>query len=144
MSAKPPARPKAKRAFTLVEVLVAIFILGVGVVGLMGALSGLTRAERAVAEKNLVDQLAHEKLDELVATQTWQTESGGSFEDPRFQDYTYTVEATPVDTEGLTVVTVQVNSLSKGSATARTIVFVPLPESGGAQRGPANQPGGGT
>lgn len=112
-----------KRGFTLVEVLVAVFMLGVGIVALVGALSGLTRAEVAVGDKDIVNRLAHEKLNEMLATQEWKTQTGGTFDDDRYSDFSWTSEQQAMSTDGLTLVEVTVESEKRGSATVRRLVY---------------------
>lgn len=119
-----------QRAFTLVELVVAAFILAVAVTALIGALGGLERAERAVAQKELVERIAHEKLEELVATQAWQSESGGSFDRQELRDYTWSLDEVDVGIENVTGLRVTVTSLNKGRSVATTLVYVP-PQTGG-------------
>lgn len=131
-----------KRGFTIVEVLMAVFVLAVGVTGLVGAISGLARAESRIAERDLIDRIAHEKLGELIATQAWQTEAGGSFDDPRYDDYTWTVEEANVGIENLTGITFTVDSTNKGTYTLSTVVFTPPAVTGdgaGTQTGGNNE-----
>ncbi len=132
-----------KRGFTMVEVLMAVFVLAVGVTGLVGAISGLIRAESRISERDLIDRIAHEKLDELVATQAWQTEAGGSFDDPRYSDYTWSIEEENVGIENLTGLTFTVDSTNKGSVTISTVVFTaPAATGDGAGTGAAATTGG--
>jgi prepilin-type N-terminal cleavage/methylation domain-containing protein len=135
----------AKRGFTIVEVLMAVFVLAVGITGLVGAISGLTRAESRIAERDLIDRIAHEKLDELVATQTWQSEAGGGFDDPRFSDYTWSIEEENVGIENLTGLTLTVDSTNKGSVSISTVVFTAPAATGNGSgaAGGAATPGGG-
>lgn len=113
------------RGFTLVEVLIAVFMMSVALTAMMGALNGLTRAERGVAEKDFIDRIAHEKLGEIIATQAWVSESGGSFDDERLSDYTWTVEEVNVGIENLTGLELTISSVSKGNTTISTIVYTP-------------------
>ena len=90
---------------------------------MMSAITGLIRAERAVSEKEIVTRLAYEKLAELVATEEYATQAGGSFDDERYSDYTWTAETVNTGTTSLIGVRVQVQSNTKGSATAETVVY---------------------
>jgi len=121
----------SKRGFTLVEVLVAVFMLGVAFTALVGALSGLTRAERAVQEKDLVDRLATRKLEELIATEAWRSESGGSFDEARHSDYTWSLEQVDTGVPNVVGLRLEVTSLNKGEASAETLLYDP-PAEGGA------------
>ena len=115
----------------------AIFLIGVTVVGMVGAMSGLVRAETAAKEKELASRLAEDKLDELIATEAWQTDTGGDFTDEPFTDYSWELEEVPTGTEGLTGLRVTVTSTKHRGATSETIVFEPT-----ATAAPAT--GGGT
>lgn len=119
--------------FTLIEVVVAAFILAVGITGLMGALSGLSSAEIKVAQKDLIYRIASEKLDELVATEAWKSEAGGSFDDPRLSDYTWSIQEVNIGVENVTGLTLTVSSTGKGEVTVSTLVFEPPQTSGGTQ-----------
>ncbi|MBL8068198.1 MAG: prepilin-type N-terminal cleavage/methylation domain-containing protein [Armatimonadetes bacterium] len=124
---------KHQSAFTLVEVVVAAFILAVGITGLMGALSGLSSAEIKVAQRDLIYRIAAEKLDELVATEAWKSEAGGSFDDTRLSDYTWSIQEVNTGVENVTGLTLTVSSTSKGEVTVSTLVFEPPQTSGGTQ-----------
>ncbi|ARU40623.1 hypothetical protein CCB80_05500 [Armatimonadetes bacterium Uphvl-Ar1] len=125
----------AKRGFTLVEVLVAAVLLAVGITALVGAISGLMRAERAVAEKDFIDRIAHEKLQELIATQAWQSEAGGTFDDERLRDYTWSLQESNVGVENLTGLTLTVSSQNKGENSISTVVFTAPAPTGTAEGG---------
>ncbi len=125
-----------RKAFTLVELLVAAVILAVGITGLVGALGGIERAERAVAQKELVERIAHEKLEELVATEAWQSESGGSFEQEELRDYTWTLEEVNVGITNMIGLRVTVSSINRGRAIATTLVYTPPQQGGGGAQGP--------
>lgn len=124
-----------RSAFTIVEVLVAIFMLAVGIVSLMGALGGLTKAESVVAERDLISRVANEKMQELIATQAWQSEAGGTFDDETLSDYTWSVEEVNVGIDTLTGLNLTVSSTGKGDLTISTVVFTPPAATGGEQGG---------
>ena len=112
-----------KTGFSLIEVLVAVVLVMIGVVALVGALAAYTRTETAILSRDLQSKLAHEKLDEMVATEGYLTAAGGSFDDTRYKDYSWTVSETPVGIEGLTLVSVTVTSSKLGDVKAETITF---------------------
>lgn len=112
-----------KTGFSLIEVLVAVVLVMIGVVALVGALAAYTRTETAILSRDLQSKLAHEKLDEMVATEGYLTAAGGSFDDTRYKDYSWTVSETPVGIEGLTLVSVTVTSSKLGEVKAETITF---------------------
>lgn len=103
----------------------AIFLIGVVVVSMMGAMSSLARAESAAKEKELASRLAEDKLDELIATEAWQTDTGGDFTEEPFTDYSWELEEVATGTEGLTGLRVTVTSTKHRGATAETIVYEP-------------------
>lgn len=113
----------AKRAFTLVEVLVATVMVAVGVAGLVGALSGFTKTEYNIRERETLSRLVHDKLDEMVATQGYLSQTGGSFEGDEFVNYTWTVEEIQTGISGLVAIRVTVTSPNLGDETAETLVF---------------------
>ena len=97
-----------RKAFTLVEVLVAVALVGIGVVAVMGALSSLTKAQVRMLEREQMQRLALQKYEELVATGEYTTSSSGDFSDrneARFQ-WDSTVDATGV--ENLQALTIRV------------------------------------
>lgn len=108
---------------TLVEVLVATVLVAVGVVALVGALRGFTKAEIAVNDRELASRLAHDKLDEVVATEDYLNSSSGSFSDPNAEGYTWRAEEIETGTQGLTDVRVTVTTPHIGDVTADTLVF---------------------
>jgi len=57
-----------KSGFTLIEVLAAAALAGIGIAGCMGALGQLEHAEAIGREREAVMNLAIEKYDEVVAT----------------------------------------------------------------------------
>lgn len=113
----------------MVEVLVALFLLGVGIIACMGALTGMERAEIFVQQRDRLSRLAHDKLDELLATEGWRDEAGGSFDDPRLSDVTWTATSEETGTENVLVVRVTV---VKGTqeTNAETLVYE-VPETTG-------------
>lgn len=125
----------ANKGFTIVEVLVAILVLAIGITGLVGSIAGLTRAESAIAQRDLIDRIAHEKLDELVATGTWQSQAGGSFDDPRYDDYTWSIEEINVGVTNLIGLELTVSSQNKGEVILNTIVYTPPAATGTGTEG---------
>jgi general secretion pathway protein I len=57
---------KAKRGFTLLEMIVATTIMGVAVVGLLTGISGATRNAARLRDYDRVVQLARLRMNELV------------------------------------------------------------------------------
>lgn len=126
------------RAFTLVEVLVAATILGVGVAAVMGGLGALNKAEAAVYDRDTVSLLANEKLNELVATQEYREQSGGSFDDDRYQNFTWTVEELPTTVEGVSAIRLTVTNSSLRETTVERLVFTPTGQNQNNNQGGGN------
>ncbi len=122
---------RVRRGFTLVEVLVAMVIVALAMVGAMGAMAGMNRAEVAVLEKDLASRLAHDKLQEIVATESWNVETSGSFTDAGVLDYTWSIEVVPTGVEGVTGLRLTVSAQNKRGATLETAVYEPPAEGGG-------------
>lgn len=129
-----------RRAFTLIEVLVAIVLIGVAVSALVGGLGSLTNSYRRAMEKERLVQMAHQKLDELVGTGDWTTVSEGEYEEEWLQNYEWSLETETTAIEGLEWIRVTVTQTGPSverSETAETLVYrtttttVPLDEGGG-------------
>lgn len=111
------------RAFSLVEVLVATILVAVGVSALIGALTAFTRTEFQLKDRDLQSRITHEKLDELIATGDYESQTSGGFDQPELQDFTWRIEELPTDIAGATDVRITVSSAKLGDTTAETIVF---------------------
>ena len=114
----------SKRGFTLIEVLVTIFIIAVAVIGLvMGFSSGLATVQE-LKQISVADHIAQEKMEELRGGAPLQ-------ETPHPQEviqegtrYFYTITVTPVSgATALSKVTVTVNFTSHtGRSITRRLV----------------------
>jgi prepilin-type N-terminal cleavage/methylation domain-containing protein len=94
-----------RRGFSLIEVLVAVVLLGIGVVGSLQALASINRTEVNVRESQRTQQLAHQKLDELIATDEIQNAPlDGTFEDDGSPNLEWTLETEPSEVEALLIV----------------------------------------
>ncbi len=91
----------SKSAFTLVEVLVAIVLVGIALTATLGAIGSLTASFRRSVELENLQRLANEKLDEVLATGEWQTASEGGFEGDLYEDYTWSIETETTTVAGL-------------------------------------------
>jgi general secretion pathway protein I len=58
---------KRRRGFTLLEMIVATTILGVAVVGLLSGLAGVTRNAARLREYDRAAQLAHLRMNDILA-----------------------------------------------------------------------------
>jgi prepilin-type N-terminal cleavage/methylation domain-containing protein len=115
------------KGFTLVEVLVAIVLIGIALTSLSGGLASLTNAYRRSVERDVIHRLAHEKLDELVGTGEWTAVSEGGFEAERYQDFDWSLETETTTIEGLEYVRLTVTKTTgrEDSETAEALVFRP-------------------
>ncbi len=118
------------KGFTLVELLVAVVLTAVGIVSMVGALSGMTRAQTAVNERDTVFELAQEKYDELVATGAYETETDGDFEGRYAGRYSWSLEVIDTGTESLQSIRLTVSPVSGDGrqAVVEGVVMTP-PES---------------
>ncbi len=113
--------------FSIVEVVIATVLMVVGVSALIRGLGGLDKAEAALLEKDMVTRLAHQKLDEILATGEWQNSTGGTFDEP-YDKFQWTLEnvATGVDNLNGLRLTVTDSTRSDGRrGVAETLQFVP-------------------
>lgn len=87
------ARPRRSRAraFTLVEVLATLMLIAIALPVIMRGVSVASRAASSARRRNEACALAESKLNELIATNLWQT-SGmqGDFSQEGWPDYTWT------------------------------------------------------
>jgi prepilin-type N-terminal cleavage/methylation domain-containing protein len=131
MSLGPPEKLKLvvkKRGFTLIEVLVAIILLGTGVASVSLALGNVARNAARIEESATLNRLAARKLDELVATgEAINGNASGTFQDEGFPDVNWSVTSEPTGVENLNTITITV-SKEANSETGKqisTLVFVP-------------------
>lgn len=116
-----------KRGFTLVEILVAAVLLGVGIAGLLGAFSALSRAELKMVNRDRAQALANTKLEELAATREYESTTSGGFEgNPDGEGFQWEAEFTATGTENLNLLRVTVTESGTDlSATAQTLLYTP-------------------
>jgi prepilin-type N-terminal cleavage/methylation domain-containing protein len=122
-----------RRGFSLVEVVVATALLGVGVTAVLGAYGAMNSARTRAAESERMAQLAGAKLDEIVATGEYlEAPLSGRFDDER---YTWSAETQAGAEVTLTELTVRVTRERGGeplATEARTMIFAPPVATGGA------------
>ena len=100
---------RSRRGFTLIEVMVAIVLLSVGILGVMGAVRGVTRASGRAEETVEAVTLARGMLNEIKSSGSVQTgTSNGDFgvQNPGYR-WESTVE-TSADVADLLQITVTV------------------------------------
>ena len=110
-----PRRVRSRKGFTLIEVLVAIILMGLV---LPAAMRGVTIAARAGAlakHRTEASALASSKLQEILATQQW--ESGGNlngdFTQDGYPEYTWQSELTAWNQPGFSAQDIQPQTLQQ-------------------------------
>lgn len=105
----------SNRAFTLIEVLVAIVLIGIALTALVGGLGSLTNSYRRSVEKDTLVRLAHEKLDELVSTGEWASVMDGEFTGDRYENFEWSLETETTTIEGLEYLRLTVTKTGPGA-----------------------------
>lgn len=89
-----------RRGFSMIEMMVAMTILGIGVAAVIYSLGGSLKAQRRVVQREAAVDLLRMKMAEYSATDRQLEAHSGGF-DPPFEEYGWTVEVTPTELEGL-------------------------------------------
>jgi type II secretion system protein I len=144
-----PARhARRSRGFTLVEVLVAIALMLVVLPAAMRGVMIAARAGELARHRTEASALATSKLQEIVATQQW--ESGGTlsgdFTQEGYTDYTWQAELSNWNQPGFSASDIQPQTLQQldlkvswrrgnrmDSLTVSTLVYSNMPLGPGAQ-----------
>lgn len=128
-NAKPDGR---RRGFTLVEVLAAITIMAIVLPTLMYGISLSAGLALTAKQRNIATSLADRKLNELIATGTWQSGGGGDFGDDapgyRWEAISEPWNDSELPTQNLQEVDVTVTWMwrhQEKSVTTSTLVYVP-------------------
>lgn len=66
-----PVRNRVQRAFTLVEVLIALVVLAVGIVALVGGASDFARNASELRQRAMARWVAENRLTELTLQPSW-------------------------------------------------------------------------
>jgi len=100
----------ANHGFSLLEVLVAITLVGIGVAGSMGAMSSISKNQVRVLETERMERLAADKLAELISTgEAFNGDGSGTFDgDRETSGITWKSLDEPTGTENLDVITITV------------------------------------
>ncbi len=102
-----------------------------GVAGVMGALGSITRTDAIARDSERLQRLAFEKLDELLATGEYATNTEGDFTDRGQSKVAWKVETNTTGIENLGTVTVTVTSPQGRKEEAETLVYERPEQSGG-------------
>jgi type II secretory pathway pseudopilin PulG len=113
----------SRRAFTLVEAMVAVILCGVGVVAAMQALASLQKTNINAVHSERLLRLAANKIEEIgVTLPVTETPTDGDFADDGAPDASYNIDVQPGTVEGTFVVTITAtDAVSQQSLS--TIVF---------------------
>ena len=84
-----------RRGFTLVEVLVAVALTGIGIASVISAIGAMTKSQTRMLQTSRMQRLATEKFEEIVAIQDFTTPSG-DFTDRNDNAYTWEMTTSPV------------------------------------------------
>ena len=120
----------AKRlsGFTLIEVMVATLLLGLGITMGFAALSSMTTTELRIREVEKMNLLATQKLNEVLATGTVANQAtDGNFDDYGEPKYKWTLDTVATGTDNLSTARITVHTSADRStdptATASGLVF---------------------
>jgi type II secretory pathway pseudopilin PulG len=115
---------RARSGFSLVEALVAVALVGGGIASVVTALGATDRTEAKVLGAERLQRLAQQKLDEIVATEDYNTTSG-DFSDEGANGFEWTMTDDPSGVENLDTITVTVDKSNGtgGSQTVSTLVY---------------------
>ena len=127
-----------RRGFSLIEAMVAVAVTGIGVTAALGGMRSLARAEYKATRTEIMQRLAFQKYDEVIATGEVNTAPlEGDFRDLNVDGYEYRVEVEQSGVENLAVVVVRVNPVGEEDnyVVAKGLQFQPPPptQEGGGQ-----------
>lgn len=128
-------RSRSQSAFTLIEAVVSIGIVGIGVASAMGGFSALTKTDVSLRDREYQQRLAVQKYDEIISTGAIDTaELNGDFTDRNDNKYEWRAEVTPSGVDNLQVLTVTVKAMNTEEgpqAVVDGLVFQPPQNTGG-------------
>lgn len=127
-----------RRAFTLIEAVAAVALVGIGITASLSGLSVIAKTDRLLLEREKMQRMAVRKYEEIVATGQIETaDLSGDFTDQNIGDYEWTATVEPSGEENLEILTVVVNKAGAGEedpqATVDGLVFNPPIQGGAAQ-----------
>lgn len=93
-------RARGRRGFTLVEMMVAVALLGIGIAACVACIGTATRASALAEQYTAVQLLAREKLSEIQVSGARQGEDQGDF-GPDRPGFTWRTMAEPAGVSGL-------------------------------------------
>ncbi|HLP00067.1 MAG TPA: type II secretion system protein [Fimbriimonas sp.] len=129
---------RAKRGFTLVEVIVATALLGIGIAFGMASLGAMTMTENKVRMSEKLNRLAVLKLEQVLAEGNIATaQTDGDFQDYNEPGYSWTLAVAPSGIENVDTILVTVET-DRGYSTdpvgrATSLAFTPPETTEGTQ-----------
>lgn len=112
-----------RRAFTLVEAMVAVILCGVGVVAAMQALASLQKTNINAVHSERLLRLAANKIEEVgVTSPVTETSTDGDFSEDGAPDASYNIDVQAGTVEGTFVVTITASD-AVSQQSLSTVVF---------------------
>jgi prepilin-type N-terminal cleavage/methylation domain-containing protein len=102
-----------QHSFSLIEVMVAVAVLGIGIAGVLSCLSGSLQCAKRVQQRMEAYDLLRLKTAEWAGENKTVDALTGKFEAP-FETYAWRVEITPTDLTGLYSLRVSVSWPGQG------------------------------
>lgn len=150
--ARLPSRRPSERGFTLLEVLVAVAILGIAMAAIIKSVSENTANAAYLREKTFAHWVAVNKLAELRVTEAWETGRSSGKSQMVEREWPWQVEISETPNSEIRRVDIAVFSPQNPEAQLASLTSMlgdpkmraaPQGQSGGGQPG-AGQPGGGS
>ncbi len=112
-----------KRAFTLVEAMVAVILCGVGVVAAMQALASLQKTNINAVHAERLLRLAANKIEEIgVTSPVTETPTDGDFSEDGAPDASYNIDVQAGSVDGTYVVTITASD-AVSQQSLSTVIF---------------------
>jgi len=112
-----------RRAFTLVEAMVAVILCGVGVVAAMQALASLQKTNINAVHSERLLRLAANKIEEIgVTSPVTETPTDGDFSEDGAPDASYNIDVQAGSIDGTYVVTITASD-AVSQQSLSTVIF---------------------
>ena len=113
----------SRRAFTLVEAMVAVILCGVGVVAAMQALASLQKTNINAVHAERLLRLAANKIEEIgVTSPVTETPTDGDFSEDGAPDASYNIDVQAGSVDGTYVVTITASD-AVSQQSLSTVIF---------------------